>query len=106
MSDNVTQKDLGALRQDIEEQLQKQTEEIVGVIQSLAFSVQNEFTEIKEQVKDNTDAIDRLATTLDGFASRIENTEVEQAASDARFEKLLSWAKDVSKRTGIPLKDL
>lgn len=56
--------------------------------------------------KASQDSIDRLASTLDGFAKRIEDNEVENAARDAQFERLLEWARKVSVKTGIPPENL
>lgn len=49
---------------------------------------------------------DRLITTIDGFISRIDKYEVELAARDAQFQRLLEWARKVSSKTGVPLEDL
>lgn len=51
-------------------------------------------------------SIERLIDTLDGFVKRLDDIEIEQSARDAQFERLLEWAREVSKKTGIPLKDL
>ena len=66
------------------------------------------FSEIRKELdkKASQDSIDRLTNTLDRFASRLEDSEVERASDGYRFEKLLDWARSVSKKTGIPIKDL
>lgn len=51
-------------------------------------------------------SMDRLINTLDGFVKRLDDAQIDQSARDARFERLLEWAKEVSIKTGIPLKDL
>jgi len=56
--------------------------------------------------KASQDSIERLIDTLDGFLKRLDDIETEQSARDAQFERLLDWAREVSKKTGIPLKDL
>jgi len=43
---------------------------------------------------------------MDKFVARLDAQELESAAQDSRFEKLLGWAREVSAKTGIPLKDL
>ena len=95
-----------ATKQEVKDIVRDATEEIVGVIQGFMLQVDGRFNKMESRMDEFDTKLDKLTVTLDRFASRIENTEVEQAASDARFEKLLSWAKDVSERTGIPLKDL
>ena len=49
------------------------------------------------------DSIDHLINTMDDFIARITDSETEQAARDLQFERLLAWARKVSKQTGIPL---
>ena len=51
-------------------------------------------------------ALENLTNTIDAFVKRLDNTEVEQASRDAQFERLLEWAREVSAKTGIPLKNL
>lgn len=51
-------------------------------------------------------SLDSLINTLDAFFKRLDNTEVNDLARDAQFERLLAWARKVSKKTGIPLENL
>ena len=52
------------------------------------------------------DALERLTNTVDAFIKRLDDNDVELAARDAQFERLLDWARKVSKKTGIPLENL
>lgn len=61
---------------------------------------------IKLDQKASQDSMERLISTLDGFLKRLDDIETEQSARDLQFERLLEWAREVSKKTGIPLKDL
>lgn len=56
--------------------------------------------------KASQDSMERLLNTLDGFLKRLDDIETEQSARDLQFERLLEWAREVSKKTGIPLKNL
>lgn len=56
--------------------------------------------------KASQDSIDRLTNTIDSFVKRLDDSETEQTARDAQFERLLEWAREVSKKTGVPLKNL
>ncbi len=56
--------------------------------------------------KASQDSMERLLNTLDGFLKRLDDIETEQSVRDLQFERLLEWARKVSKKTGIPLKDL
>jgi len=56
--------------------------------------------------KASQDSMERLLNTLDGFLKRLDNIETEQSARDLQFDRLLEWAREVSKKTGIPLRDL
>lgn len=51
-------------------------------------------------------ALDRLTNTLDAFAKRLEDNEIEDSSRDLQFNRLLEWAREVSIKTGIPLKNL
>jgi hypothetical protein len=70
--------------------------------------MQTEFTEIKVELskKATQDSLDRLTNTLDAFAKRLENNEIEDSSRDLQFNRLLDWAREVSAKTGIPLKNL
>lgn len=50
--------------------------------------------------------MERLLDTLDGFLKRLDDIETEQSARDLQFERLLEWAHEVSKKTGIPFRNL
>ena len=52
------------------------------------------------------ESLDRLTNTIDSFIKRLDDAEIEQVSRDAQFSRLLSWAREVSKKTGIPLRDL
>lgn len=56
--------------------------------------------------KASQSSMERLISTIDGFVKRIDDNETEQASRDLQFERLLEWARKVSEKTGIPLKDL
>ena len=56
--------------------------------------------------KASQDSMERLLNTLDGFLKRLDDIETEQSARDLQFDRLLEWAREVSKKTGIPLRDL
>jgi septal ring factor EnvC (AmiA/AmiB activator) len=68
--------------------------------------VENDIAEIKEEIIDLKESHNRLMNTIDGFVKRLEDYEVESRARDAQYERLVSWAKEVSKKTGIPLPSL
>ncbi len=56
--------------------------------------------------KASQNSMERLIDTLDGFVKRLDDNETEQSARDMQFERLLEWAREVSKKTGIPLRNL
>jgi vacuolar-type H+-ATPase subunit E/Vma4 len=56
--------------------------------------------------KASQSSLDQLTNTIDAFIKRLDNTEIDQVARDRQFDRLLSWAREVSVKTGIPLKDL
>ena len=74
----------------------KDTDEVLSVIRDFMKQVDDRFQSVENQ----------LANAIDGFIGRIDKYEVELAARDAQFERLVSWARKVSKKTDIPLESL
>jgi len=70
--------------------------------------MQDHFSEIEKKLdeKASQTSLDRLTNTIDSFVKRLDDSEIEQHSRDLQFERLLSWARQVSKKTGIPLIDL
>jgi hypothetical protein len=99
MSEYITKKHLN-------DSLNKQTDELIGVLQSFIVNVNYEFLKINNRLDELDDKYDHLVNTLDTFISRIDKYETELAARDSQFEKLLVWARKVSEKTGIPLDNL
>ncbi len=52
------------------------------------------------------DSIDRLANTVDALIGHYKDQQDKQAARDLQWQRLIEWAREVSKKTGVPLKDL
>ena len=61
---------------------------------------------VKLDEKASQASMERLVNTIDSFVKRIDDNEIEQASRDMQFERLLEWARKVSEKTGIPIKDL
>jgi chromosome segregation ATPase len=70
-----------------------------------SFSVNARFDKIESEIVDLNKSHDRLLNTIDHYLSRLDRYETEQTARDSQFNRLLKWAKKVSKQTGIPLED-
>jgi len=70
--------------------------------------MQNQFDLVNQKLdlKSSQESLDRLTNTIDSFVKRLDDAEIEQVSRDAQFSRLLSWAREVSKKTGIPLRDL
>jgi hypothetical protein len=70
--------------------------------------VQEQFGQLNDKLdqKASQSSIDSLIGTIDSFIKRLDDNEIEQAARDNQFEKLLVWARKVSEKTGIPLENL
>ncbi len=70
--------------------------------------MQDQFDLVNQKLdsKASQESLDRLINTIDGFVKRLDDTEIEQVSRDAQFRRLLDWAREVSKKTGIPLRDL
>lgn len=70
--------------------------------------MQDQFGAVNKKLDEKASqaSLDRLTNTIDGFVKRLDDSEIEQAARDHQFEKLLVWAHKVSEKTGIPLENL
>jgi septal ring factor EnvC (AmiA/AmiB activator) len=100
-----------ATKNDVQEIVDKAVNDLSAVMSQFANDVNNRFdkvesdiSDIKQEITDLKASHDRLLNTIDGFIGRIDTYETELAARDAQFARLLEWAKEVSKKTGIPLK--
>ena len=56
--------------------------------------IEGEFAEVRSDIR-------KLADTPDLFLKRLDINETEQAARDMQWERLLEWAREVSKKTGV-----
>jgi len=70
--------------------------------------MQNQFDLVNQKLdlKSSQESLDRLTDTIDSFVKRLDDAEIEQVSRDAQFSRLLIWAREVSRKTGIPLRDL
>ncbi len=59
----------------------------------------SELAEVRDDIRGLRDAPDVVAKRLDG-------SDVKQVARDAQWNRLLEWAREVSKKTGVPMPDL
>lgn len=102
MSDAATKLDIQELNQKIDNSFT----DLADLLQTFIHHVDERFNKIEQEISDLKESHNRLLNTIDGFVSRIDKYETELAARDNQFEKLLSWARKVSKKTGIPLENL
>jgi len=86
-------------KEELDSALKVQTNEILGVLREFIKQVDERFIAQEKNY-------DHLIATIDGFLGRIDKYEVELAARDSQFERLLVWARKVSDKTGIPLENL
>lgn len=68
--------------------------------------IENQLAEVKQDTVDLKVSHERLLNTVDAFVKRLDDYEAEQAARDAQFARLLEWAREVSKKTGVPMPNL
>lgn len=80
--------------------------EITDVIQDLIVRFDARFKDIEREIVDLKASHDKLINTIDAIIKRYDDMDVENAARDSQFQKLLSWARKVSEKTGIPLENL
>lgn len=80
-----------------------QVDERFNQVDVRLINLESNMSEVKQDVAYLKASHDRLLNTIDGFIKRIDSYETEQSSRDAQFERLLAWARKVSKKTGIPL---
>ena len=68
--------------------------------------IEKRLDSLEERVINLEKTLDDFMKTADHIIARLDRQEVEDAARDSQFEKLLAWARKVSKKTGIPLENL
>ena len=102
MSNVATKEDL----ENLQINLSKDISEVLNVLQTFMFQVDERFNQLEARMDAFDEKLDKLTNTIDGFVKRLDEHEIENAARDSQFEKLLVWAKKVSEKTGIPLENL
>jgi archaellum component FlaC len=84
----------------------KDIDEVIDIVRDFMQQVDLRFTHIENEIVELKKSHNHLINTVDGFIARIDRYETELAARDSQFERLLAWARKVSKKTGIPLENL
>jgi exonuclease VII large subunit len=95
-----------ATKEDVQEAVKGVTEELSSIIRDFAQQVDERFNGLERSAKKAEDNYARLLDTLDHFLKRLDDSESNDAARDTQFERLLTWARKVSEKTGIPLENL
>lgn len=124
MSEYVTKTEL---RSELKSAMKEQTDEIVGVLHTFMRQADERFTGVEKRLdgleyrqsavlqrldtmETRLDSLDakygHLVSTIDSFIARIDKYETELLIRDSQFERLLTWARKVSEKTGIPLENL
>lgn len=94
------------LLQTLDKKIDKRFDDLVDVMQTFMHQVDDRFNKLESRVDALDKKFDKLLNTIDGFIKRLDEVETEQTARDAQFQRLLEWAREVSKKTGVPLKNL
>jgi septal ring factor EnvC (AmiA/AmiB activator) len=89
-----------------EQKKKSDIDDVINILQDFMKHVDERFNSIESEIVQLKESHNRLLNTIDGFVGRIDKYETELAARDNQFEKLLSWARKVSEKTGIPLENL
>ncbi len=106
MAEYATKDDLKVLGDELSVKIDKAVEDLSEIISTFAQQVDERFNRVESDIHELKESHNRLLNTIDGFLSRIDKYETEMAARDHQLEKLLSWARKVSEKTGIPLENL
>lgn len=105
MNESATRKDIDEVI-DIMKDFMSQVSGQFNEVNHQFNEVNNQFNEINKRLDRLDRDYDHLINTIDSFIGRIDKYETELAARDNQFEKLLTWARKVSEKTGIPLENL
>lgn len=95
-----------ATKTDVSKIVDKAVDDISTLIKSLIDQTDQRFNTIETQLGAIETSHQKLINTIDGFVKRIDEQEIESAARDNQFQRLLEWARKVSEKTGIPLENL
>lgn len=60
----------------------------------------------KLDTKASQASVDLFINSTDTLVGEVQTFKAEQAVRDAQWSRLLEWAKEVSKKTGVPLPDM
>lgn len=95
-----------ATKEDVQQIVDKAVTDLSEIIADFSHQVDYRFNEVEARQRELDRKFEHLVTTIDSFVGRIDQYETEQAARDGQFNRLLEWARKVSKKTGIPLENL
>ena len=84
----------------------KDINEVIEIVKDLMAQTAIQLDKVNKRLDVLDEKFDHLITVIDGFISRIDKYEIEAAARDAQFGRLIEWAREVSAKVGVPLKDL
>lgn len=70
--------------------------------------MQERFDSVEQKLdeKASQTSLDKLTQTIDNFVKRLDDEDIERTARNQQFDRLVEWARKVSKKTGIPLENL
>lgn len=99
-----------ATKQEVQEIVDKAVDKVVTdlseIIANFAQQVDTRFNKVETEILELKASHQRLLQTIDTFIGRIDRYETEQVARNSQFNRLLEWARKVSEKTGIPLKNI
>ncbi|RTK94960.1 hypothetical protein EKI60_00680 [Candidatus Saccharibacteria bacterium] len=91
------------IKTDVELIVKNAVDDLSQIIAAFGQNVHDELVEIRTDIADIRTSLDRLTNTIDSFAKRLDDQDIENTARDAQHRRLLAWAEKVSAKTGIPL---
>jgi len=90
----------------VDKAIDRAVADLSDVIANFAQQVDGRFNKVEQDIADLKESHHRLLNTIDGFVARIDHYEIEQAARDNQFNRLLAWARKVSEKTGMPFENV
>ena len=92
-----------ATKKDIEEIVNKAVDDLTNIIQDFATAVDERFTKVEARLDRLEASHERLFNTLDAFLKRLDDIEADNAARDAKYDRLERWVQQIADQTGIKL---
>lgn len=110
MADYATKDDLKELEtsldvrfEAVEKKIDKAVDDLSAIIKDFASAVDDRFNSVEARLDKLEASHVRLVNTLDSFLKRLDDIETDNAARDAKYDRLERWVQQIAEKTGVKL---